>query len=176
VDLVVVFDPHRQLFQDLFGVLQTDDMHIIPLEGVYETLGHPVALRTLDRRRARQQTHTCREHPRFIRRVGGAVVTEPLDPMRKPVHQPEPGLDALRHQVTVYLSLDSRRRGDVTDNLSVVTIHAEDHPNSFTVPIADLEYVGAPPHVPGQLDDQQDLEQKYRKLVSEEICVQCIRI
>ena len=154
VDFVVVVEPFRQLFQNLLGGLQAVDMHIVPLEGVYEPLGHPVALRALDRRRARQQAHAGREHPRFMRRVGGAVVAEPLDPVREMIHQAEPGLDALRHQVTNHLSRDSRRRGDVADDLAIVAVHAERYPNPLAVPAADLEHVGAPPHVAGQRDDQ----------------------
>jgi len=78
MDLVVVFEPFRQLGKNLLSGLKAIDMHIVPLEGIYEPLGHSVALRALDRRCARQQSHAGCEHPRFMRRVSRAVVAEPL--------------------------------------------------------------------------------------------------
>ena len=141
------------MFQYLLGGLQAADMHIIPLEGIYEPLDHPVALRALDRRRARKQVHAGREHPRFMRRVGRDVVAEPLDPMRETIHLPEPGLDALRHQIPDHFPRDFRHGGDVTDDLGIVVIHAEGHANPLAVPAADFEHVGAPTHVASHRDD-----------------------
>ena len=154
VDLVVGSEPFRQLGKNLLGGLQAVDMHIVPLEGIYEPLGHPVALWALDRCRARKQAHAGREHPRFMRRVGRVVVAEPLDPVKETIYQAEPDLDPLRHQVTDHLPRDSRRGGDVTDDLTIVAIHSEGHPHPLAVPAADLEHVGAPPHIAGQHDDQ----------------------
>lgn len=122
-------------------------MHIVPFEGLKKALRHPVALGTLYRSGAYDQTHADREVPRIMCRVGRAVVGELLDPVSKAVHDAEAGLDRLRHQVPDHLPGDPRRGGDVAHDLPIATVQGESHPNDLPVPALDREDVRTPARV-----------------------------
>jgi hypothetical protein len=57
---------------------------IVALEGFHEGLGHPVALRTLDRREAGLEIERQSDLDRLVSSKDRSVVREPLNPMRAP--------------------------------------------------------------------------------------------
>src|SRR5512133_111748 len=109
-------------------------MDIVPLEGLDERLGHSVGLRAVIGGRADLQTHHSRKILCVMSDVCRAVVAEPLDLLRYPVHETEPSLYRLRNQIPDHVPADAPRCGHIAHNLTIAAVHAEGHPYPLTIP------------------------------------------
>src|SRR5262249_10256538 len=117
-------------------------------------LGHAIALGRVRWRRADDQSGGLAEVARFVGRVAGCVVREPLDAVRcLSRFRAEPMLDGVRHQVTYELAGDGSRRRGEGHHLAIAAVQAEDDLYPFAVPTAYFEAVGAPAKVALERDD-----------------------
>jgi hypothetical protein len=85
-------------------------MDIVALEDFHEDLGHPVALRILDRREAGLEIERQSDLDRLVSCKDRSLVREPLHPMRRP-DASKSALDALDHHVADHLAGDARGCG-----------------------------------------------------------------
>ena len=128
-------------------------MHIIPFKGLDEGLGHAIGFGAVIGGRTNQQSHHPGKLLRLVGHISRAVVAEPLDSHRQPIHSTKTGLNGLCHQVPDHVSADASGCGDVTHDLPVTAIHAEGHADSLPIPAGNLEGVGAPAQIaPDHLD------------------------
>ena len=94
---IIVVKPAGQLVDDRLGVRSWADAGVVALQRSDKRLGHAIALRAFDRRRARCEANVAGEAAGVVGGVAAAVIGEPLNGVRQLVHLAEAMLDANDH-------------------------------------------------------------------------------
>ena len=146
--VVVVAEPRADGFEDGVRGVQLGQVDVIAFEGLYEGFGHTVRLGRVRGRCADDEARSTSKFPRFVRRIGRAVVAEPLDRVCDArASRAEAMLNALRHQVADVLAHEMNRLRHPPDDLAVAAIEREGDIHSLAVPAADFEAIAAPTHI-----------------------------
>src|SRR5215203_5243007 len=147
VNLVVVFEPGRELLHYRFGVRDGRDPNVVAFQRADERLGHSVRLRADERRGARDEADLAGEAAGLASEVAAAVVGPPLDRAGQAVHPTEAMLDGGDHEVADILARDAAGRGDEAHGFTVAAVQREGDTDPLTVVAADLQAVRAPARV-----------------------------
>src|SRR5207302_6289462 len=101
------------------------DPDIVALEGLYESLGHAVALGAFDRGEAWDQVERHGDLDGFVGGEDRAVVGQPLHGMRR-ADRAKALLDAADHHIADHLAGDAGGCRHPTDDFAVMAIEGED--------------------------------------------------
>src|SRR5204863_1762797 len=146
---------HPAIDQGEGGSSIGDRVHpdVIALEGLYERLGHAIALGAFDRGEAGHQIERQGDLDRPISGEDRSVIGEPRHGMRR-ADLTKALLDAVDHHVADHLTGDAGGRGDPTDDLAIMAIEGEGEAHDLAVPAGELERVRTPPMIGA---DRRDL-------------------
>lgn len=149
VDGIVVVEPAGQLVEDCSGVGLFGDADVVALHGAHERLGHAVGLRAFDGCCARPEVDLAGEAAGLLGGVAAAVIRQPFDGGRQPVHTAEAMLHGGGHQIAHVLGGYASSGGNEAHRLAITAVEGEGDAHLLAVVAADLEAVGAPAGVAG---------------------------